>query len=446
MIEHLKSFQRVTLNGRTWAVFLPSTIVILSHLFNFLLNPDGVTHPDSFGYGLSSENGNQAYPGLRSNLMVLFYTNLSNPETIILFQHLLAVCVEVYFIRRISSSVIPERRVILSWLVSIFLTIPPVMSIHSTLLSESISTSFAILLISQILHPQKRKVIIFVTATIFAAWASLKSINAIMAIFIFCAAIVLILLAFVKEIREKKVAKIQAITLIVLFLSICFLTLNLQRQSKADFGGVNYLTVSSVLKISSQNPFATDLLKKIPNSKLDCPWSLTPEAYFDNLNRLIGDCKRDQKWFSEHFQTWYFRSLLSNPKLLSSMVAQGFLAGTTPVSYYGSAVSFTPSFFKDFFYGNRNLSLRETNEEFKKSSIDNLVLTCPFILWLIFYLYSLAHFGYRNPIIIIQGICLIGIAMVSILSPNEWYRQSIQFTTVFYLLSIANCLKLFERK
>ena len=130
-------------------LIVPITVVFSAHIVNFLANPDGVIHPDSFGYGLSVGREDVAYPGLRSKVIVAIYSMLGSAERIVFVQHLFAFSVECYFISRVSLKYCPAKSSVAYWSFALFFIIPPIISVHSALLSESLVISFSVLLVSR---------------------------------------------------------------------------------------------------------------------------------------------------------------------------------------------------------------------------------------------------------------------------------------------------------
>lgn len=423
--------------------FVPTLFLFSIHFLNYLMNPDGVEHADSHTYGYNEKESSDPKIGLRSPLVILIYSTLAKAESIILFQHLLAASASSYFVFVATSSLSGRARLIVQLLLATFFTIPAIISWHSVLLTESISTSLLIFITSLVLRLRETRSNTLKLLLLFlvALWVLVKTSNGLVLSLILILTMVVILLnvsgkgRFLNQRNKSVLFGIMVLST----LSISFL---IEEQGDADFGGLSYETVSAVLKISNQNPSAASLLSELPDDALICLDQDVPRDFFENLEKLRKGCNQDNSFFKEEFRVWYLKVAVTRPDIVLNMFGHSLVSSTSPISYYGSAISTSPQFFEDFFFGARNVAMRDTGMKFDSGVVDFLLIYSPVFNWIAIYLIFL--FGSRKmySAILIQTFCLLAILLISYLSPNEWFRQNTPFLTIFYALGLLSLIDL----
>jgi len=430
----------IFLRQQLLGLIMPILTLFTCHSMSLFANPDGVVHPDSVTYGFLNENRYANYSGIRSPLVFFLYSNLDSASRIVLFQHGLAFIAEIFFLIAFSQLISRRFLALTRWPITLLLVSPPVLSWHSVLLSESISISILLITCGLALNLRREssKYALFSFLLAVMVWGSVKPINTILVMIIGFSWLLSTVRNTLKSLSSNSSEKRTILFVLIFLIGCTTLTINLSLQRQADFGGVDYATVSSVLKISKQNPYSEELVLALPVGSLDCLKARGIGDLFANLDLLRGECKSDLAWIEKHFDTWYLVTLVKNPKLVLGSIANGFLAGSTPISLYGSSISLTPKAFEQLFFGDRNLALRDTQEVFSRESIDYLTVQAPILIWVIFLLVSILYVGLSESITKLQLASIFAISLVSLLSPNEWFRQSIQFLVVFYLLSVIS--------
>ena len=212
---------------------------------------------------------------------------------------------------------------------------------------------------------------------------------------------------------------------------------------------VSYSGQTLLWQLGGQSPVATEFAAYL--NKHSAPQCLTSEAPYQDLNSSIGKilngCPAGAKFLKGDIQRQFISFLVSNPKAAVDLVVIGAGASSTnSASNYGGAVSILPKFLSDGFFGTTAPNITDSNIQDQVEGL-NLInsgkafwIFAPIFGWLL--LASMGIFFRRNLnreeyiLYIALLFSLLQSALVVVLLPSEWTRQTVPFVIAIFVLSM----------
>jgi hypothetical protein len=453
-LDLLKSFG--TLLRRFSAPYV--LILCFGELFQFLLSPSGAFQGDSAAYGFGSNGAWNLFSltghTLRNWPVVLVNLMLKNQVLQVSFLFIVSTASWAFLFTQTRYLVTSVNRHILCSLLLILAISPQVITWNSTLLSEGLSISLLIAIFALLVGYKKnktnrRRYSILASSVI---WLSIKPSNylvCLLAVLFFVIGILANPLwrragaAFMK--RHLKFCA--ALLLIAFWISI----LNWNQSNQLFQYQLDYKSVGAVTVLSTQNPEISPIALALKrNHEFKCLDLSSPRNMPENFINLGKDCSADRKWLSHNFSKWYVEFLIAHPKVVAKLASFGVLAGNSPFGLYAGSASIIPKSFSSVFFGERNYALRLSEPSQSNFSTDKLVAFTPISLWVfIFILLQLRIVGryldhgarvrdyFMDSFLRLEFLSALisglGIFTLSVFSPTEWFRQTIQFQVLLYV-------------
>ena len=441
------------------SIFPHAAIIFSAELLQFFLNPSGTFQGDSKAYGFGAERdwsllsfmGNS----LRNWPLVSINLFLGDQTLQVIFLFAISIGSWVYLLFQAKSYFHGVSRHIVCIAIVILAISPQVLSWNSTLLSESLCISILVFICSLILRlksVKSRSEHYFVAALIFF-WICIKPSNFLS--FLVTSLFFGFVLIGKSKSRDKIRGNLRQNKILVLFILIGILwaaVVNVNQSVQVFDSGANYKTAQALTVLSNQNPRIEEVARALDQDKaLQCLNLARPNTLPDNLAEIKTVCSIDQKWLSDGFIVWYLKYLLSNPLEIIHLSAFGLLAGNSPFGYYSGSVSIIDKSIFGIFFGERNFALRLSESSILDFNSEKLIAFAPIVFWLLIYfllrfpLFSKKQKNrdYSNNDFFddrIEAFCkhlvalaIFGIVTTSVLTPTEWFRQTIQFQVILYL-------------
>jgi hypothetical protein len=251
--------------------------------------------------------------------------------------------------------------------------------------------------------------------------------------------------------------------LIVVGLLITWVSFVNWNQSKQEFQyQLDYRTVAALTVLSEQNfQSSVTLLELGRTRQFICSELANPASMVANFQKFGGNCQEDKEWLSINFSKWYAKFLLFHPEVAGKMFFFGILAGNSPFGFYSGSVSILPQSFSSMFFGQRNYALRLSETTQAEFSIESIVVISPIITWILVFMLlqvrarSLSSIGVASESRELHGLNLsmalfvlsiLGLMALSIFSPTEWFRQTIQFQVLLFISAMILLSQAVESK
>jgi hypothetical protein len=212
---------------------------------------------------------------------------------------------------------------------------------------------------------------------------------------------------------------------------------------------VSYSGQALLWQLGGQSPVATEFASYLNNH--GAPQCLTAEAPYQDLNvsigRILNDCPGGARFLNEDIQRQFITFLISNPKAAVDLVVIGAGASSTnSASNYGGAVSILPKFLSDGFFGTTAPNITDSNVQDQVEGLNLINSGKPFWIFApVFGWLLLANIGlfFRKNIKREEYILYIALlfsllqsALVVVLLPSEWVRQTVPFVITILVLSM----------
>jgi hypothetical protein len=166
-----------------------------------------------------------------------------------------------------------------------------------------------------------------------------------------------------------------------------------------------------------------------------------------SIGKILNDCPAGAKFLKEEIQREFVSFLVTNPRAAVELVVIGAGASSTnSASNYGGAVSILPKFLSDVFFGTTAPNITDSNVEDQVEGL-NLInsgkpfwIFAPIFGWLL--LASIGIFFRKNLnreeyiLYIALLFSLLQAALVVVLLPSEWVRQTVPFVISVLVLSM----------
>lgn len=212
---------------------------------------------------------------------------------------------------------------------------------------------------------------------------------------------------------------------------------------------VSYSGQTLLWHLGGQSPSAEEFAQYL--SDRGAPDCITEEAPFENLDasigKIINECPSGSDYLKSSIQRDFIVFAISNPAATAKLAIFGFGAAITDsASNYGNAVSILPRSFASMFFGESYPSIVNNNVDSQVAGMNFLNsgkaiwLFTPILFWIIFGLYgfiisrAMNHSSYF--LLAIMAMNLIQAALVVILLPSEWVRQTSPFILGTLIISV----------
>jgi hypothetical protein len=446
-------------------------IVILTgaQLLQFMLNPYGSFQGDSSAYGFGSTRDWSllSFTGqaLRNWPLVLVNLTLGNQILQVGFLFLLSTISWSYLFSQTRYISIGISRHILCLLLLILAISPQVITWNSVLLSESISISLLICIVGVLLGLTKirnsRDYVLLVILCI--TWISIKPSNFL----VFSIALVIFIcgITFIPKFRRKfaqSLKKHRIILAAVVFL-VSWISIVNWNQSKQEFQyQLDYRTVAALTVLSEQNFQSPETIEELNRTnRLACSELSKPASMVENFKKFDGNCQEDKEWLSSNFSKWYAKFLVLHPEVVGKLFFFGVLAGNSPFGFYSGSVSILPQSIGSMFFGQRNYALRLSETSEAEFSLETFVVVTPIIGWILIFLILQTRGRFSSLIriprnvtppyslnlsLVVFVLSIIGLSTLTVFSPTEWFRQTVQFQVLLFVSTLIALSQELEAK
>jgi hypothetical protein len=212
---------------------------------------------------------------------------------------------------------------------------------------------------------------------------------------------------------------------------------------------VSYSGQSLLWQLGGQSPVAAEFAAHLKDK--GAPICLVAEAPYQNLDTSIGkilnDCPEGAKFLKTGIQKEFIRFLVTSPSSAVDLIVLGAgVASTNSASNYGGAVSVVPNFFSNFFFGTTSPNITERNVQDQVEGMNLINSGEPFWIFApIFGWLLLAGLGFflqrdrnRKEFILYIALLftLLQSALVVVLLPSEWARQTSPYTIGVFVFCI----------
>jgi len=328
---------------------------------------------------------------------------------------------------------------------------PQIIQHDTVILATSITNSLFILLIGlflRILYSEQVSSKALVTLILVATLLMIQKPT-----FIPISLVVVLLALYTKQNQVLVIRKIVAVA--VISMSIAY-SLVLGSNVNSNWQ-ISYSGQTLLWQLGGQSPVATEFAAYL--NEQGAPKCLTSEAPYQDLNTSIGkilnDCPAGTKFLKEEIQREFVSFLITNPEAAVELVVIGAGASSTnSASNYGGAVSILPKFLSDVFFGTTAPNITDSEIEDQVEGL-NLIdsgkpfwIFAPIFGWLL--LASIGLFFRKNLnreeciLYAVLFFLLLQSALVVVLLPSEWVRQTVPFVITILVLAILLSAKFVE--
>ena len=212
---------------------------------------------------------------------------------------------------------------------------------------------------------------------------------------------------------------------------------------------VSYSGQTLLWQLGGQSPVATEFATYLKEK--GSPQCIFSEAPFQNIDLSIGkilnDCPEGVDFIKTGIQEAFIDFLASNPGSAAELIVLGAGASSTnSASNYGGAVSVVPDFVSKLFFGTTAPNITDSKVEDQVEGM-NLIkagspiwIFSPIFGWLILTFFSFFFSKCRNREDFMLHLALLFIllqsALVVVLLPSEWVRQTSPYTTGILVLCL----------
>jgi hypothetical protein len=212
---------------------------------------------------------------------------------------------------------------------------------------------------------------------------------------------------------------------------------------------VSYSGQTLLWQLGGQSPVAAEFAAYL--KERDAPQCVFSEAPYQNIDisvgKILNDCPESAEFLKTGIQKEFISFLASTPTSAVDLIVLGAGASSTnSASNYGGAVSILPDLFSKFFFGATFPNITESKVQDQVEGMNLINSGKPFWIFApIFGWLLLTAFGYffrrnRNHEEFILYIALLFTllqsALVVVLLPSEWARQTSPYTTGIFVLCI----------
>ncbi len=428
---------------------LAISLLITSRLMTFIAFPNPTVAPDSptyfvgkfLDFSLVSFSGDAS----RGWPVPFVYAFMPNLEILELFQLILSAIAWSFLLSTIyMAKLIPTKENnYLILLIALLGSSSQIIQHDTAVLATSITNSIFISLIAFLL---KAKYVMKSQKWNLIAAISCAALLMIQKTSFIPIAITLSFLLFFKVFKNvsaiTKVFSISILTCLTLY--AVFVGSNVNSNWQISYSGQTLLW-----HLGGQSPSAVEFSAYLQKRK--APTCVTIEAPYQNINTSIGkilnSCPEARPYLKKGIQRDFVNFIVSNPTEAAKLSIYGMGAAlTSSATNYGSAVSITPKFVDDIFFGSTTPDLRSANVSDQVSGLNVFQsgspfwLSVPFVGWFSLMMVSILLRGRERKddsfLYWILALCLIQSVLVVILLPSEWVRQTTPFL-ISALISIV---------
>jgi hypothetical protein len=423
-------------------------LVGASRITTYVAYPQGFRSPDTMTY-FNEEFLNfdlVSFMGHASRGWVVpsLFAFMPNSSSAVFLQLTISTFAWAYLLISLSKVLLDKKICNFMLLATTVLASAPQVIQHDTvILATSITNSLLVLLIALFLR------ILYFEQVSYKAFATLILIAAMLMVqkptFIPISLVFVLLAIYSKRDQvnlTRKIVAVAAISMSVAYSLVLGSNVNSNWQ-------ISYSGQTLLWQLGGQSPVATEFAAHLNNQ--GAPKCLISEAPYQDLNvsigKILNDCPAGAKFLKEEIQREFVSFLVTNPRAAVELVVIGAGASSTnSASNYGGAVSILPKFLSDVFFGTTAPNITDSNVEDQVEGL-NLInsgkpfwIFAPIFGWLL--LASIGIFFRKNLnreeyiLYIALLFSLLQAALVVVLLPSEWVRQTVPFVISVLVLSM----------
>ena len=445
-------------------------LICFANVMQFSLSPRGSFFGDSIAYGAGDNRNWEQLSFLGNSLrnwpIVLLNVALGDRVLQTFAQFAGSAFVWSYLIWNIQRYITGKTYYVVSVMVTILAISPHIISWNSVLLAESyaISCLVLVLIFGFRYTATKSKIDRSLLAGAILFWATLQSRH-------FLALIVLVLVSLPFFLRPLfiKARSIGVGTIIALSLTVSYIGfININQQTNDFNSGISYRAFSNIYTFAAHSQSATIKSSLANEPGFDCVELKNNSDVIVIAEKLVKNCPIALKWLEENYSFWYAKFLVQHPTYTLKLLVEGIANSNNPPEFYAGTVSISPTILNSIYFGSRNYSFGSfENVSDKMVLVENekqqfVVVTkgntvsynaikanAPIFLW--FYLaillflrslYKSVHV-FRNtrekevqPLMWLVCLSLLGFAINLLVCPAEYFKLTIQFSTLLFLGTI----------
>ena len=424
------------------------SLVGASRITTYVAYPQGFRSPDTSTYfngeflnfNLVSLVGHSS----RGWVVPLLFAFMPDRSAVIFLQLAISALAWAYLLISLAKVLLNKKiRNFMLLATTVLASAPQIIQHDTVILATSLTNSFFIVLLAlffRILY------FVQVSSRVFAYLILIATMLMVQKPTLIPISLAFVLLAFYSKRDQvdlmRKIFAVAAISMSVVYSLIVGSNVNSNWQ-------VSYSGQTLLWQLGGQSPVATEFAAYL--NKQSAPQCLTSEAPYQDLNSSIGkilnDCPAGAKFLKEDIQREFISFLVANPKAAVDLVVIGAGASSTnSASNYGGAVSILPKFLSDGFFGTTAPNITDSNVQDQVEGL-NLInsgkpfwIFAPIFGWLL--LASIGIFFRKNLnrkeyiLYIALLFSLLQSALVVVLLPSEWTRQTVPFVISILVLSM----------
>ncbi len=420
----------------------------ISRFATFVAYPQGFRAPDTVTYFiddfLNFELVSLTGHASRGWVVPSLFALMPNNASVVFLQLTISAFAWVYLLLTLSK-VLSERKIrafVLSG-TTLLASAPQIIQHDTVILATSITNSFFLAFLASLLGILYCKQFSFRSFVILILIATMLIIQKSTFIPI---VVTFIFLALYSKRYQADLFKKVIVTSLVLFSVAYSLIVGSNVNSNWQ---VSYSGQTLLWQLGGQSPVATKFAAHLKQK--GAPTCLVAEAPYQNLDTSIGkilnDCPEGAEFLKAGIQKEFINFIFSSPSAAVDLIVLGAGASSTnSASNYGGAVSVVPAFFSNFFFGTTSPNITESNIQDQVEGMNLINSGKPFWIFApIFGWLLLAGLGFifrsdrnREEFLLYLALLftLLQSALVVVLLPSEWARQTSPFTTVIFVLCI----------
>jgi 4-amino-4-deoxy-L-arabinose transferase-like glycosyltransferase len=369
---------------------------------------------------------------------------MPNSSSVVFLQLAISTFAWTYLLLTLTK-VLTDQKTLTFILISTALlaSTPQIIQHDTVILSTSITNSFLLILLTSLIR------ILYSKQFTFGSFATLILIAALLMIqkstFIPIVVTFVFLALYSKRHQAGLFKKLTVSSLILISVVYSLIVGN----NVNSHWQVSYSGQTLLWQLGGQSPVAVEFAAHLKEKGV--PLCVFSEAPYQNLDTSIGkilnDCPEGAEFLKTGIQKEFVSFLVSSPRAAVDLIVLGAGASSTnSASNYGGAVSVVPDFFSNLFFGTTSPNITESNVQDQVEGM-NLInsgkpfwIFAPIFGWLL--LASLGFFFQRNRnrdesiLYIALLLTLLQSALVVVLLPSEWARQTSPYTTGIFVLCI----------
>ncbi len=439
---------RVQLKRKDLSIAICILIIVTSRIATYFAFPQGFRSPDTMSYfsgeflnfDLVSLTGHSS----RGWVVPLLFAFMPNGSAVIVLQLALSALAWAHLILTFSKVLHDQKtRSYVLICTTVLASAPQIIQHDTVLLATSITNSMFIFLISlltRVLYVKHLSTKGFAILLLVGTMLMIQKTSFIPIV------IGMISLALYSKWRQANLAKRSIVSLLILAAIVYSLILGGNVNSSWQ---VSYSGQTLLWQLGGQSPVSAQFAQHL--NLRGAPQCITTEAPYQNLDSSIGkilnNCPAGTEFLQDGIQKEFINFLASNPKAIVDLVVLGAGASSSNSSTnYGGAVSLFPKFFSEAFFGTTMPNIAEYKVEDQVEGMNLINSGKPF--WIVSPIFGwllIAFVGFlrrksleqeERTLYVALLFTLSQAALVVLLLPSEWVRQTSPFTTGILILCI----------